>query len=161
MNIFVLDRNYKKAAEYHCDKHVVKMIVETAQMLCTVKHLNDMNAYYKATHVNHPCTKWVAQSIQNYAWLNDLGIALCLEYNKRYNKIHKSHDVILDCFFNPPKLSNSGLSEFICAMPDDCKISKDPVINYREYYLKYKSKFAKWKYTKIPDWYSLNINQYA
>ena len=111
MNIFILDKNPKKAAEYHCDKHVVKMIVESVQLLSTshwlmllkkynkklsdFKRIKDAKAFlektcssnekppYKMTHVNHPCTKWVCESIENYKWLFKLTYYLCFEYNKR------------------------------------------------------------------------------
>ena len=58
MNIFILDKDPKTAAEYHCDKHVLKMILETAQMLCTAHWETGGQAPYRATHKNHPCTKW-------------------------------------------------------------------------------------------------------
>lgn len=76
MNIFVLDYTPQKAAEYHCDKHVVKMILESAQILCAVHHKNgDSNVPYKLTHKNHPCTIWAGESRSNYLWLTQLRVS--------------------------------------------------------------------------------------
>src|ERR1700761_7698925 len=99
MNIFVLDLDPKTCAKYHCDKHVVKMILETAQLLCNAQRKCGINPkirieLYKETHKNHPCSIWASQSIKNYEWLSTLGIFLCDEYTERYNKIHKSHKLI-------------------------------------------------------------------
>lgn len=101
MNIFVLDKDPVKAAQFHCDKHVVKMITESAQMLSTVHHMcgippsMDVNQIYLKAHVNHPCTIWARTTLDNYNWLVDLGIALCSEYTWHYeNKIHKTQQVL-------------------------------------------------------------------
>ena len=69
MNIFVLDEHPYKAAKYHCDKHVVKMILESARMLCTVHRRYALWAPYKPVHQKHPCTLWVGESVQNYSWM--------------------------------------------------------------------------------------------
>jgi phage-related protein len=71
MNIFILDKDPKKIAMYHNDKHVVKMIVETAQLLCTAHHVSGTNGDipYRKTHQNHPCSIWARESIENYNWL--------------------------------------------------------------------------------------------
>ena len=76
MNIFVLDTSPKLAAEYHCNKHVVKMIIETAQMLSTAHDYLEtgISGLYKPTHKNHPCSIWVRQSRENYLWTLDLGM---------------------------------------------------------------------------------------
>lgn len=159
MNIFVLDYNPQVAATYHCDKHVVKMILESAQILCAVHHKNgNSDVPYKLTHANHPCTIWAGESKQNYLWLTELAEALNDEYIFRYSdsdtytKVdnHKSYDVIA----NLPdiELPDIGLTRFAEAMPEYCKISEDTVINYREYYRKEKSHILKYTNTKIPDW---------
>ena len=88
MNIFVVDYDPNKSAQDLCDKHVVKMILETAQMLCAAHPIG--TAPYKATHLKHPCTLWVARSIDNYEWLLTHGYALCREYTARYGKRHKT-----------------------------------------------------------------------
>lgn len=153
MNIFVLDTDPKKCAQYHNDKHVIKMILETAQLLCNVHHMtgND-DVPYRLTHKNHPCSIWVRQSISNYNWLVKLGLELCYEYTKRYGKIHKSQKVIEWCAMNTPNLPNNDMTEFVCVMPHSCKISNDPVTNYREYYIQEKTSISTWKIQK-PEWY--------
>ena len=95
MNIFYLSTNADECARYHCDKHVVKMILETAQMLSTAHRvldgdkLADEKKLYKKVHVNHPSTKWVRESYANYSWAYDLLYSLCKEYTFRYNKYNK------------------------------------------------------------------------
>ena len=106
MNIFMLDLDPKKAAEYHCDKHVVKMILESAQILyCAHWVLNPSRVpefAYKKTHPNHPSCIWVRESIENYEWLCQLAIELCKEYTFRYEKIHKTQKHIEWLIDNPP-----------------------------------------------------------
>lgn len=157
MNIFALDKNPKIAAKYHCDKHVVKMIVESAQMLCTNKQFYNETAPYKKCFVNHPCTIWSRENISNYKWLCSLALNLCEEYTKRYGKIHKTQSIIEYCTNNPPPLPDGKLTNFACAMPEYCKTSKDPVQNYRTYYIQEKRGFAKWKNGKIPKWFNIKI----
>ena len=187
MNIFILNENPKKAAEYHCDKHVVKMIVESAQLLSTshwlmllkkynknlsdFKRIKDAKAFlektclpsekppYKMTHVNHPCTKWACESIENYKWLFKLTYYLCFEYNKRYNKIHKTSYHLKWLLNNTPyKIPNINKTSFSICMKDEYKISSDPVTCYKEYYIKDKYRFAKWKLGNTPKWYSNQLN---
>ena len=147
MNIFVLHTNPEKAAQMLCDKHVVKMILETAQILSTVAQRG-----YKPTHAKHPCTLWAKESIQNWNWLCEHGIAMGKEYTARYGKVHKSIDVIQDLIDNPPDLPNKGLTPFAQAMPDDYKCN-DAVSAYRKYYINDKKDIAVWKYSETPDWY--------
>lgn len=86
MQVFVLDKDPVLAARYHCDKHVVKMIVETCQLLCTAHHLHGSEQPpYRKTHVNHPCAIWARESRANYDWLIQLGFALSDEYTLRYH----------------------------------------------------------------------------
>ena len=100
MNIFVLDKDINTSAQYHPNKHIVKMPLETAQLLCTAyielnKEINsiktNINYYennkikevvnlYKSTHKNHPCTLWVKHSFGNFKWTIEHGLALCAEY---------------------------------------------------------------------------------
>ena len=90
MNIFYLDKNPTKCAQYHCDKHVCKMVIEVAQLLCTSHWMSGSEAPYRKTHVNHHSNKWVRESLSNYKWLCELGMELCKEYTYRYGKIHKT-----------------------------------------------------------------------
>ena len=95
MNIFVLSRKPKLCAAYHCDKHVVKMIIEYTQMLSTTHFYLTGKSPLKPTHKNHPCTVRVMKSVHNYNWLVELAIAVSDEYTARYGKIHKLHDTII------------------------------------------------------------------
>ena len=111
LNIFVLHKNPQLAAQYQCDKHVVKMILETAQLLCS-PYVPGV-APYRRTHYNHPCAKWTRESQSNYFWLGIHGLALADEYTYRYGKIHKSVDVIKWClargsFISMKYFRNSG-----------------------------------------------------
>jgi hypothetical protein len=155
MNIFVLDYDTKICAQMHCDKHCVKMILETAQLLCGVHHVieSQLEVPYGLSHKNHPCSIWSRECIENYVWLCDLGIELCKEYTHRYGKRHKSQDIIEWCIVNLPNLEEKGdLTEFRLAMPDECKIG-DAVESYREYYNVFKKGFAKWKNREVPYWF--------
>lgn len=152
MNIFVLDRDPEIAGSYHCDKHVLKMIIESAQLLSNSHNLTGKEGPYRLTHRNHPCTKWVMESIANYRWLVKLGKTLCREYTNRYGKIHAVEAKINYLEENEPELPNIGLTSFRQAMPIQYK-NEDPVKAYRDYYRYEKSRFAKWKNNNVPGWY--------
>ena len=151
MNIFVLHRDPTIAATMACDKHVVKMIVETAQMLCTVAWKQDVPAHYRATHQNHPCTRWAGESQANWDWLIKYGLSLCAEYTKRYSKIHKSQRVIEECAGLALRFRHQKQTPFAQAMPPQYR-NECVVDAYRAYYHGEKSGFATWK-THKPDWW--------
>jgi hypothetical protein len=149
MNIFILDYDVKTNAFYHCDQHVNKMILESAQMICTVASEYNIKVPYKPTHANHPCTKWVRESLDNYIYLLDLAFWLNEASKDRYNKKtnHKSWDLVSE--MEVPKLPSKGLTKFARAMPEEFKKLPDTVDSYRAYY---RTKvFATWK-SKTPDW---------
>ena len=152
MNIFVLDSNIKSAAEYHADKHVVKMILETAQIMSVAVRDSGIDAGYKVTHYNHPCTKWARASLSNFRWLYDLAFWLNIEYRYRFNHRvnHKSFDVIDN--LPEPNIEDIGLTPFALAMPDDYKVEGDPVQSYRNYYLATKQHLFKWSKRDVPYW---------
>jgi hypothetical protein len=181
MNIFYLSENPKQAAQYHLDKHVVKMILESAQLLCTAHRLLDgiqtkqakttrsgkirhVNRYvlanplnnelmYNATHINHPCAAWCRDNINNYMWLYELFVALCDEYTFRYGKKHKTDLMLRDILKSAPvSISQSSFTFPAQAMPVQYKHS-DPVIAYRNYYIGAKAKFARWTKRSIPSWF--------
>lgn len=155
MNIFVLDTNPKKCAVYHNDKHVVKMILETAQLLCGSHHVTESQYEipYKLSHKNHPCSIWVRECIENYIWLCDLGLELCEEYTYRYGKRHKSQDIIEWCLINTPNIPTNGdITPFALAMPDECKVGT-AIDSYRAYYMLEKRNLASWKNRQTPEWY--------
>lgn len=160
MNIFYLDKDPRLCAQYHTDKHVVKMILESAQLLCTAVNelAGEQVTPYKSTHVNHPCSVWVRESYANWKYVYDLMWELELEWNFRYQH-HDNHKSVLALYrdktqtkafdlldtrkpFTPPALT----------MPDHCKISSDPVECYREYYRKEKVALHSWKGRERPFW---------
>ena len=158
MNIFILDYDTKKCAQYHCDKHVVKMILETAQLLCGVHHMTPQvtpQVPYKLSHKNHPCAIWARESLSNYLYLCDLGLELCKEYTYRYGKRHKSQQVIEWCMINKPQIPDIDFTTPPKAMPDEYKVI-DVVESYRNYYMGAKKNFAVWKNRNIPEWFSKN-----
>ena len=154
MNIFILDTNPDTAAQMLCDKHVVKMILESAQMLCTVAHENGFDAPYRKTHPQHPCTLWTGQSKANWDWLMRHALAMCAEYTRRYGKIHKSRSVIDWCLWQGIKIDfpEEGLTPFAQAMPTQYK-GDCAVTAYRAYYHGEKAKFATWK-SDTPQWWT-------
>ncbi|WP_163132624.1 pyrimidine dimer DNA glycosylase/endonuclease V [Agarivorans sp. Alg241-V36] len=156
MNIFILDQDITRCAEYHCDQHVVKMILESVQMLCTALNKKGFVTPYKSTHVNHPCVLWVEQSYDNYLWLKQLTLALNQEYRFRYNKSvdHKSIAVLNK--LGEFKYPSAGLSEFAQAMPEQYKKPNNAVSAYREFYLGEKMAFAKWTKRSAPAWLEQN-----
>ena len=156
MNIFYLHENPTLAAQMQCDKHIVKMTLETAQLICTAHHvLGTEPVYipYRVTHKNHPSAIWARQCLENYIWLCDLGLELCKEYTFRYGKTHKSQAVIEWCLTHKPKLIvNDDLTPFALAMPDECKVD-DAIQSYRNYYMTEKRRMANWKNREIPEWF--------
>ena len=163
MNIFILDLDPKKAAISLCDKHVNRMILESAQMLCHAAHKTGLpNPPYKdlpKKYHKHPCTLWTLASISNYNWLCTHAFEMCLEYTTRYNKVHKTQRVIEWCINNQPNLPDIGLTPFALAIKQDLYshliIPDDPVQTYRNYYIADKAKFAKWKCGNKPSWYTI------
>lgn len=152
MNIFALHSEPIQAAVWHCDKHVVKMALESAQMLCTNLNLLGLETPYKSCHRNHPCTIWARQTRSNFVWLCDLGLALCMEYTYRYGKTHACEKVIEYCYDLKNHIPEGDLTPFAQAMPDVYKCS-DSVQAYRSFYIGEKSDFAVWSMRDQPYWY--------
>jgi hypothetical protein len=154
VNVFVLHRDPYVAAQMACDKHVVKMIVETAQMLSAVLVGNGHAAPYKLTHQHHPCTIWAGKSAHNYAWLWHHGLALCQEYTYRYGKTHKTQAHFDGDLRHVPCLPRIGVTEFALAMPEEFR-DPNPVIAYRKFYIGAKAHFCTWKERPEPLWFTL------
>ncbi|MFK7793975.1 MAG: pyrimidine dimer DNA glycosylase/endonuclease V [Gammaproteobacteria bacterium] len=152
MNIFILDKNIKRCAQYHCDQHVVKMILESVQLMCTTLNKKGFITPYKSTHINHPCVIWLEESYDNFIWLGKLTKALNLEYKYRYQKDtnHKSIDVLKKIEHH--QYDSYGLTPFAQAMPDKYKVTADAVSAYRMFYIKDKMRFAKWTRRQPPKW---------
>lgn len=182
MNLFVLDKDPVIAAQQQCDKHVVKMIVESAQMLSTVHRMLDgkeirrpsksgrtqvkyyvhpnptlENVLYKAVHFNHPCTVWSRESSSNYDWHYEHFIALCDEYTYRYDKKHRSDTILRDVLRDHPQnIPHRSMTQFKLAMKSnpECMFEDDPVKSYRMFYQTKQARFSMdWTKRKIPDWF--------
>ena len=177
MNIFYLHKEPQQCAEMHCDKHVVKMIVEYAQLLSTAHRVLDGHetigksqsgrkrkvwklsderdvSLYKATHINHPSAIWVRHSMWNYAWLSDLLLWVCTEYTHRYGKVHKveASGLLKMLLINLPKnIKDVPFTEPTPAMPDEYKVDGSSVQSYHNYYNGAKQKLFSWKSRNIPE----------
>jgi hypothetical protein len=152
VNIFVLDTDIETCARYHCDQHVVKMILESVQLLCTALNKKGVQTPYKSTHVNHPCVLWVEQSWQNFRWLGELTRALNAEYRYRFDKATDHKSIAVLAAISQQQYEDRGLTEFAQAMPDEYKVDGNPVLAYRQFYLGEKMHFARWTRRRVPHW---------
>lgn len=176
MNIFYLDPNPKTCAEMHLDKHVVKMIIEYAQLMSTAHRVIDGEEYLdktannrnikrwrlhdnrevtlmKASHINHPSGVWCRDNTENYMWLYAMWYYLLKEYTHRYGKIHACARLENFLAIAPFKMKNGKFFAPTPAMPDECKIPGDSLNSYHKYYVERKNHFAKWTKRQIPNWY--------
>lgn len=152
MNIFVLDLDIEKCARYHCDQHVVKMILESVQIACTALNEKGFQTPYRSTHRQHPCVLWAGRSFANLQWLLQLAEALNREYQYRYrtSKDHGSLEVIDQ--IREMRFESIGLTAFAQAMPEAYKVPGDPVQAYRNFYVGEKLRFARWTRRRRPAW---------
>jgi len=169
MNLFVLDKCPKKSAELMCDKHVVKMILEVAQMLSTAhrefesKIVTDTCLLYKKTHLNHPSTIWVRTTGANYLWTYAHFVALCDEYTKRYGKVHLSETKLKKLLSHVPCVLHKAIDVKNLTIPPLCmpeeyyiknrqqpKSWKECVLSYQAYYKGAKAYMATYKFTNTP-----------
>lgn len=154
MNIFVLDHDPVLAAQYHADTHVVKMVLESAQLLSTVHHLCGTWCphMYRATHQRHPCTLWLMESQGNYTWCWHLLNSLCAEYTHRYQRVHATQALVPILANMPATLPDAGLTAFTQAMPEGYRVPGDAVCAYRGYYRGGKAPLLKYTNRSIPHW---------
>ena len=180
MNIFYLHKDPKICAEMHCDKHVVKMIIEYAQLLSTAHRVLDGDMYfgksktgrkatryrhpdkemddnlYLASHLKHPSQLWIHKSRKNYIWMYELWINLCQEYTYRYEKKHVTQ-VKLENYLDkiPKNIPDAEWTEPTPAMSHypQCIVPNDSLQSYHNYYIADKIRFAKWKKREIPEWF--------
>ncbi len=157
MNIFFLDKDPKKAAEYLCDKHVPKMLLESSQMLSTAvqRHLGTIDDLYKPAYPKHPMTIWVGESQGNFSWALKNAIAINKQYEDRFHKKHKSMSIInyIRHWAFQYDIPGGTMKAPPQCMPDEHK-ANDYVVAYRRYYMKDKAYFAKWeKCTGSPYWW--------
>jgi hypothetical protein len=135
MNIFYLHRNVRVCAKMHCDVHVNKMILETAQLLSTAHHVLGSDAPYKMTHKNHPSAVWARSGRYQYNWLYRLLEALSDEYTERYGKVHLTWQKCSEALSEAPEgIPNVLFTPPPQCMPDECK-HDDTEVAYRNYYI--------------------------
>ena len=149
MNIFYLHTEPKLCAQYHVDKHVAKMILETAQLLSTAHWLTGGEGPYRMTHKNHPSTIWTRSNTSNYKWLCKLGMELCKEYTHRYDKIHKTQKHLEWLSSNIPNIPDGEFTPPTLAMPD-VFMCDDNLLAYRKYYTYGKKHLHSWKKREQP-----------
>ena len=164
MNIFVVDECPVASATVLLDKHIVKMPLESLQMMSTNAWYNSLRHPYHPVMTRHPCTIWARESKQNFEWLWEHAIALCAEYTARYGRIHKCEKQIT--VFNPiweellMLLPDIGLTPFAIAISEDMNCRKkienfndlSSIDQYRFYY-KHDKAFAAWTKREKPSWY--------
>lgn len=161
MNIFVLDKDPRLAALYHNDRHVVKMILESAQILSTAHVTIDGDSMSKRrvpmvlrpTHVNHPCVKWASATSENYDWLHALMRGLLDQYETRYHKQHAYAEVHRQLNLYPWGIKMAKVTDWVQCMPDKYRCDGDAVTAYRRYYVAEKKHIASWKIVGVPTWW--------
>lgn len=154
MNIFVLDHDFRRCAQFHCDQHVTKMILESVQMLCTALNEKGFTTPYRSTHTKHPCVRWVGESFDNFQWLSDLARALNEEYRFRYQRGRDHASIAVLREISDHRFHSVGLTEFAQAMPEQYKVPGNAVAAYRAFYLGEKSAFAQWTRRPAPPWWT-------
>ena len=154
MNIFYLDEIPREAAQAHCDKHLSKMVIETAQLLSAAHRLTDSPQSaqtYKLTHQNHPCAVWVRASDIHYEWTYALFNELCIEFAWRRKRIHETANKLAHVLCHTPQLPSAGWTDPPQCMPDQFKCD-DTVEAYRWYY--HSKNFATWNWGRpAPRWW--------
>lgn len=187
MNIFFLHNDPVIAAQMQCDRHIVKMTIESAQMLSTAHRMLDgiehfelnatgrrirrwyledarENVMYKAVHMNHPCTIWTRQNSANYLWHYEHFVALCDEYTYRYgNKTHKTDSLLRRPLTQLPDniIQGDKITPPAMAIEESCKFEKNPVECYRRFYETKQARFSMhWTKRKAPDWFHFYNEEY-
>lgn len=178
MNIFYLHNDPVTCAQQHVDKHVVKMILEYAQLLSTAHRVLDgtqsvgvsktgrkqtryvlsdsrESVLYSATHINHPSAVWVRKSDSNYRWLFSLYQALMDEYTYRYGKVHKCSALERALATPPSNIASGKFTEPTPAMPEEFIVSGDSIKSYMNYYNGSKQRMFSWKMREVPKWVSV------
>lgn len=156
MNVFVLDADPSVAAAAQHDKHVVKMVLESAQLLCGPLP----GAPYRPTHLAHPCAAWTRASRGNYLWLVDHARALAEEYTRRYGRVHASTAVIEWCAQRTGAIPDGSLQPHAQAMPARYR-GPCAVTAYRRYYVAEKLSGAHWTRREPPAWLVSHLIQPA
>jgi len=183
MNLFFLSVDPEECAQQHCDKHVVKMILELTQMLYTAHHVHKtptevlpIDCYRSISNIKHPTALWVRTSKENYNYTCLVAYYLSKEYTHRYSRVHSCDKhihwlinnipvitIIKDIDYSSKKFSYSAgfdrysLTKIPLAMPE-VYYSHDTIKSYREYYINEKKYFAKWTKRNVPYWFNDKIS---
>lgn len=175
MNIFAVHTDPIIAAQSLCDRHVVKMVLETAQLLSTAHRIIDgtktdaktktgrncsrwiladerNDILYHATHTNHPSAVWCRETFSNYNWLYKHFHGLLNEYTHRYDRVHKCAALTFSLRFTPTRISLGEMTPVALAMPDQYKVETDWVQSYRNYYKDGKAHLHTWTKRERPVW---------
>lgn len=154
MNIFFLSDDAVIAAHYLCDKHVGKMLIESAQLMSTAQHLAGYPVRYKPTHQNHPCAVWVRERQAHYSWVFNHARELGREFQRRFGKAHATEAYVLNELNHCPS-NVLGWRDPPQCMPEEFR-GNDPVVAYRRYYRSKASKMPMhWaRGTDAPYWFT-------
>jgi hypothetical protein len=160
MNIFFLHKFPSKSAEYLCDKHIPKMLLESCQMLSTAVQENAgerLEDLYKPAYPKHPMTKWVGSTFSNFQWTLENAVFISQEYCKRFKKLHKSSRILNVIYDNQyyKEIPDERFTNPPQCMPDQYRLRSDLYVKaYRKYYKGEKEYFAKWeKGRQQPEWW--------
>ena len=160
MNIFAIEGNEKtgeidwiKSAKSQDNMRVVKMILESCQILSTVLNEQGIEAPYRSFNPKHPSCMWAAESSENFRNLMKHCAAMIQEYEMRFGKTHKCKAVLMKIkeMYKPDRFPTNKPTPLRMAMPDYFKVENNPVLSYRKYYAsKPKMRYPK---SKIPVWF--------
>jgi hypothetical protein len=177
MNLFILNEDPIIAAQQQCDKHVVKMTLESGQMLSTAHRLLDGTEYFELNakgrklrrwrldderEIKHPCTEWTMESSANYYWHYDHFEALAKEFEYRFGKQHSTWVDLKDTLkylpANMPLKNHQTPFRLAMGANPECMDNDNPVESYRNFYVTKRARFEmKWSKRVIPDWYQAKI----
>ena len=164
MNIFVLDECPDTSAEYMCDQHIPKMLVESAQMMASALLENGVSTSkmpltkkgtpYRGGYKHHPCTKWVGETRNNYLWLADHASRLWREHYLRFGTSHACGYAVAKMYnlYSETSIPKGRRTRFVQAMPDEYK-NPCTITAYRNFYRGEKAKFATWDRSRQPWWW--------
>lgn len=166
MNIYALDQDPRRAAQYHVDRHVSKQILETVQILYMAHRMLDgllttmarvpmtdnMRVPDRMQH--HVCVKWARESSDNYRWAYYLFDDLCEEYSMRFKKEHPYVHLKRELHTRPLNMPMSSMTPWAQAMPTQYRRA-DSIESYRLFYVHEKRHIAQWSRPSIvPTWWN-------
>lgn len=164
MNIFVLSNDPSEAAQFNCNKHVIKMTTELWQQLgSAVRRYGAEDKDMPLTksgnplgdaHPNHPCTLWVGKTRSNFMWAVEHAKELANQYSITYNREHYCLQGIKHLEKMANLIPDGSLTPFAQCMPEECR-NTDAVIAYRNFYINIKQHVmqVEWKNRRVPEWW--------